>query len=201
MGDARVHPRLDELGQPEVEDLDEAVARDHQVLGLEVAVNDAGSVRLGRPSAICTAISRRRFVGTGSPEATSSRRVFPLDELHRDVRDSVRLADVVDGQDVRMVERRGRARLLLEALTAAGVGGQGLGQHLDRDLAPEPRVPRPIHLAHAAGAERREDLVRIRASFQQRAAFAGRLSASRSRGRGRSASGGKSRRTTFRPER
>ena len=32
-------------------------------------------------------------------------------------------------------------------------------QDLDRDLAPEPRVARAVHLAHAAGAERRDDLV------------------------------------------
>ena len=34
-----------------------------------------------------------------------------------------------------------------------------LRQDLDRDGALEPRVPRPVHLAHAAGADRREDLV------------------------------------------
>ena len=32
-------------------------------------------------------------------------------------------------------------------------------QHLDRDLASEPRVAGAIHLAHAAGAERGDDLV------------------------------------------
>src|SRR5690349_10145966 len=35
-----------------------------------------------------------------------------------------------------------------------------LRQHLDRDVASEARVARSIHLAHAAGAERRDDLVR-----------------------------------------
>jgi hypothetical protein len=33
-------------------------------------------------------------------------------------------------------------------------------QHLDRDLAPEPGVGRPVHLAHAPDAERADDLVR-----------------------------------------
>ena len=42
--------------------------------------------------------------------------------------------------------------------------GQRLRQHLDRHLAPEPRVPRPVHLAHPARAERREDLVGAEAS-------------------------------------
>ena len=34
-----------------------------------------------------------------------------------------------------------------------------LGQYLDRDVATEPRVAGTIHLAHAARAERRDDLV------------------------------------------
>ena len=39
----------------------------------------------------------------------------PVDELHRDVRRVVGAADLVDRDDARMVERRGRSRLLLEA--------------------------------------------------------------------------------------
>ena len=59
-----------------------------------------------------------------------------------------------------MVERRGRPRLLLEALRARlGSSANDGGQDLDRDVAAEPRVARAIDLAHAAGAERRDDLV------------------------------------------
>ena len=36
------------------------------------------------------------------------------------------------------------------------------GQNLDGDVAAEPRVARAIDLAHPAGAERRDDLVRAR---------------------------------------
>ena len=50
-------------------------------------------------------------------------------------------------------------RLLLEAPQALGVGENAAGKDLDRHVAAEPRVPRPIHLAHASGADRREDLV------------------------------------------
>ena len=45
-----------------------------------------------------------------------------------------------------------------------GVGGERRGQHLDRDLAAEPRVARAVDLAHPAGAERRDDLVGPQAS-------------------------------------
>ena len=50
-------------------------------------------------------------------------------------------------------------RLALEAREALGVLRERGGQRLDRDVAPEPRVAGAIHLAHAARAERRDDLV------------------------------------------
>ena len=58
-----------------------------------------------------------------------------------------------------MVERAGGPRLLLEAAQALGVGGERGGQHLDRDVAAEPRVAGAVDLAHAARAERRRHLV------------------------------------------
>ncbi len=59
-----------------------------------------------------------------------------------------------------MVEGRGGERFLLEAAEPLLVLRDALGKHLDRDLAAQPRVARPIHLAHAARAEGREDFVR-----------------------------------------
>ena len=50
-------------------------------------------------------------------------------------------------------------RLALEAGAHLGVRGQVRRQHLDRHVAPEPRVVGAIDLAHAARAERGEDLV------------------------------------------
>ena len=41
----------------------------------------------------------------------------------------------------------------------SGSRGDGRRKHLDRHLAAQPRVARPVDLAHAARAERREDLV------------------------------------------
>ena len=40
---------------------------------------------------------------------------LPVDELHRQESPVADLADLVDGDDVRVVERRGGARFLLEA--------------------------------------------------------------------------------------
>ena len=62
-----------------------------------------------------------------------------------------------------MVQRGEHLRLALEPRQPLGVGDERLGQDLDRDVAVEPRVARAIHLAHAAGAEGGEDLVRTQA--------------------------------------
>ena len=59
-----------------------------------------------------------------------------------------------------MVQRGDRAGLLLEATEAIGVGGERRGQDLDGDVAAEARVPRAIDLAHAAGTNCADDLVR-----------------------------------------
>ena len=52
-----------------------------------------------------------------------------------------------------MVEGAGGAGLLLEAAQALGIGPERLGQHLDRDLAPEPRIPRAVDLPHPTRTE------------------------------------------------
>ncbi len=54
-----------------------------------------------------------------------------------------------------MVQRGDRARLALEALAESA----DAWSYLDRDRAIEPRVARLVDLAHATGADRREDLV------------------------------------------
>ena len=64
-----------------------------------------------------------------------------------------RALEAVDVGDVRVVERGEQLRLALEAGEALRVGGEGRGQDLDRDLAPELRVGGAIDLAHAAFAE------------------------------------------------
>ena len=60
-------------------------------------------------------------------------------------------------------------RLALEALARPrATPTRRVGQHLDRHVALEPRVPRPVDLAHPARAERRDDLVGTEASSRRR---------------------------------
>jgi len=50
--------------------------------------------------------------------------------------------------------------LALEPRQIPGILRERVGNALDRDVPFEPGIPRPVHLAHAADAERGEDLVR-----------------------------------------
>ena len=77
----------------------------------------------------------------------------PLEQLAHQIRRALMHAGIVDGEDVRVIQRRQRPGLLLEAPQAVGVAGELPRQHLDRHVAVEPRVPRAEHLAHAARAE------------------------------------------------
>ena len=54
----------------------------------------------------------------------------------------------------------GKARLLREPPEPVGVARKRGRQNLDRHLASEPRVSRPIHLAHPTGRHKPADLVR-----------------------------------------
>ncbi len=59
-----------------------------------------------------------------------------------------------------MVQGGGRPRLLLEAPQPLRIRRVGRRQHLHGDVALEPFVPCAVNLAHPAGADRRDDLVR-----------------------------------------
>ena len=62
--------------------------------------------------------------------------------------------------DVRMIEGGDGPSLALETLAAFGIELRGVRQHLERDEAVEPRVPRFVDLAHPAAAEQGDDFVR-----------------------------------------
>jgi hypothetical protein len=66
-----------------------------------------------------------------------------------------------------MIERGERVRLALESRKAIRVGCELLREDLERDRPPEPCVDCTIHFAHAAGAERRIDLVDAEAAAHE----------------------------------
>ena len=82
-----------------------------------------------------------------------------VEQLHDEERRAVVLADVVESTDVRVGQLGDGPRFTVEPFAELRTGGECGRQDLDGDGAIEPRVTGFEHLAHATGADRREDLV------------------------------------------
>ncbi len=93
----------------------------------------------------------------GFPLETIAER-FPLDIRHDVVEEAVRLARIVEGEDVRVPQAGRDLDLPQEPLGAQGCGELG-PQHLHRDLPPVPDVAGHVDYRHAPGADRALKLV------------------------------------------
>src|SRR5262245_43698764 len=71
----------------------------------------------------------------------------------------IHLADFINDDDVRVIERGGYAGFLAKASDALSVFGEARRQQLERDLAAQPRVSRQIDLAHSSASDLSYDLV------------------------------------------
>ena len=147
-------PRVEapRLGDPEVDELEDRPAageRHEDVLGLEIAVDDAERVRrLERLEDLHRVLARRAHREL-SLAVDDARERLALEQLHDDVGVPVRRAvDVDDLDDVRAADLRGDARLLQEALDQARAARELRVQHLDRDPGPEHGVQRLVDRAH-----------------------------------------------------
>ena len=128
-------PLFDELGQAEVEDLGVAVARDHDVLRLEVAVDDPRGVRLGQAFGHVLQVAQE--LRQRSPAAMNLlAQRHTVDVLQRDEVEAFGLADLVDVRDVGVVERGDGVRLLLEAAQPLPAPAELRGQELERHRPP-----------------------------------------------------------------
>ena len=154
---------LGQLRQAEVENLDPVIPGHEDVLRLEIPVQDPLFVRRGEAVRYGKRILNRLADGDRA-RVHAFAKGLPFQQLRHDERRIGIGADVEDGEDVRVAQCRGRAGLLLEAVEAIDIGREDAGQDLDRDVTPEPRIACPVHLAHAACAERGHDLVGPEAS-------------------------------------
>ena len=66
-------------------------------------------------------------------------------------------------RDVRVVQRRERLGFALESGQPFEIAPERVRQNFDRDVTVELGIARAIHLTHAAGAERRDNLERAEA--------------------------------------
>ena len=147
-----------QLREAEVEQLGAAL-RQHDVRGLQIAMRDPRAVRLVERVGdldrdLQRLVERQRTVR--SCEARRER--LALEILHHEIARALVFADVMDRADVRMIQRRNRACFAFEPRAQVGIGRQFRRQDLDRDGAIEARIAGLVDLAHAARAERRDDL-------------------------------------------
>ena len=141
-------PGVDPLGQAEVGDMGLAVAIDQDVVGLQVAMQDAALMGM-----VHGAGDRRHQPGRGAevlPEAGQLiLEAAAVDQLHAEEVLALVLADLVDRHDVRVVEVGRRLGLLAKPLD--GVVVEPVRQdHLQRDRAVEADLPGAVDDAHAA---------------------------------------------------
>ena len=144
----------------EVEQL-RAGSRQHDVCRLQIPVDDSVAMRMvecisNLDGEAQDQIERQRT----SREALRQR--LSLDVLHHDELNAVLFTDIVEGTDVRMVHLGDGPGLALEPLDGLGILRPVRLQDLDSHSPVEARVGRAIDLAHASGAEPRNNHVRDR---------------------------------------
>ena len=156
--DAGRRPVLRAPREAEVHDLDLAVRQHVHVAGLEVAVHDA--LRVGEGEPVEDLLHDRELVLEAFDLALGEQlpQVAALEQLHGHEGHALLLAEVVDGDDVRVVQLGRGLGLALEADARALVGAELAGDDLDRHLAAEHGVEGPEHLSHGALAELADDL-------------------------------------------
>ena len=146
------------LGEAEVDELHLTPGREHHVRRLEIAVDHALGVRLFEPGDDLHRDRERLFEGH-RPAGQAVRQRFTLHPLEDEVGRAIHPLEAVDRGDVRMAERGEDPRLAFEAPQAPRVAAKRVGQALDRDLAAQAGIERPVDAPHAARAQQIEDLI------------------------------------------
>ena len=141
------------LRQAEVQNLDRVVGQELDVGGLEVAVHHALVVRRLQRRGDLGGNGQRVVQVQRAPAGDPRFQRLALQKLHRQEVHVFQLVQPVDRRDVRVVERGQQPRLALEPRQPLGVGAEGVGQDLDRDLAVERRIHGLPDHAHGSAAD------------------------------------------------
>jgi hypothetical protein len=124
---------LYELGKAEVQDLQPAILRHEEVLGLEVAMKNARLVRTGETA---SSLERKKHAlpDTNALKPEQRTQVLANEPLDDQIGQAALRADVEDCEDVGMIKRACGERLSLETPQPLGRLREPLGKNLHRDL-------------------------------------------------------------------
>jgi hypothetical protein len=147
-----------QLGQPEVQDLGLPVVGDKQVGRLDIAVDDAllvrGIQRIGDlDGQLCQVLGRQR------PAQDPLLECATLQQLHGDEVPAVGFVDVVNGANIGVVQRRGGARLALEAFERVLIARKLFRQELQRHLPAELQIFGLVNDTHPPAPELFENAI------------------------------------------
>ena len=145
--------RIRHAGDAEIADLDLSVARDHDILGLNVSVHDAALMRMRKRSEHLQGAMHRIRLLHPAALADQILECRSVDVFHRDVRNPADHAGVDHIDDIGMIELFADLRLALEARLILGVVFVFLAQNLERDELIGLIIKRAINDRHTAPAE------------------------------------------------
>ncbi len=149
---------VQKLCEAEVQHLHLARRRYHHVSRLDVAMNDAPTVRCRECVGDLQTDQQRRFQfeWTACDELPH---ILAFNELHRDEMEPVNFVQIVDSADVWMVQRRCEARFAFESFQVCFLRAQFRWNDLDHNRASEFEVGRFVHFALPAHTELVSDAI------------------------------------------
>ena len=148
----------DVLGQPEIGEIDllgRALHRDQRIARLDVAVQQPMRMRRIERLRQLTDQGDRPLGGQRPVLAQQRRQIGAPHVAHRDEEMPVDLAGLIDRDDPGVIDRRRQPRLRQEPCAKPCVLREMPGQQLERHVATQPHVQRPIDDAHPAAAQKR----------------------------------------------
>ena len=159
------------LGQAEIENLHLSAIGHEDVRRLDVAMNDPGRMSGIQGVGELRAQFQDFLAFEAPPFRQSCLECVSLHQFHHEEGLTFVLADFVNRTDVGMIERGGGSGLPFESCNPDWILANRVWEHLDRNLASQFLVLRPVHLSHAPFSKSRKDFVvserRARLDHQQ----------------------------------